>query len=137
MESLIERVESIETPRSEVEILPGFPEKISGEIIFCDADILTLMILTRGNILTKTTFPRRIRHASVWRTMAPSLTVLLVLMTSSSPVSSSAADRRESRLRWAILAKQIPLVLAGSLGNIFSRNSFNNALMGLEVPRLA
>jgi homoaconitate hydratase len=36
----------------------------------------------------------------------------------------------------AILAKQIPLVVAGSLGNTFARNSINNALVGLEVPRL-
>ena len=36
----------------------------------------------------------------------------------------------------SILAKQIPLVVAGSFGNIFARNSINNALMGLEVPRL-
>ena len=36
----------------------------------------------------------------------------------------------------ALLAKKIPLVVAGSFGNIFSRNSINNALMGLEVPRL-
>lgn len=55
----------------------------------------------------------------------------------------------------AILAKQIPLVVAGSFGNIFSRNSeptvcklglkryansgnlgINNALLGVEVPRL-
>src|SRR6266480_4974288 len=36
----------------------------------------------------------------------------------------------------SILAKQIPLVVAGSFGNIFSRNSINNALLGLEVPRL-
>jgi homoaconitate hydratase len=36
----------------------------------------------------------------------------------------------------AILAKKIPLVVSGSFGNIFSRNSINNALMGLEVPRL-
>jgi homoaconitate hydratase len=36
----------------------------------------------------------------------------------------------------AILAKKIPLVVAGSFGNIFSRNSINNALMGLEVPKL-
>lgn len=36
----------------------------------------------------------------------------------------------------AILAKKIPLVVAGSFGNIFSRNSINNALMGVEVPRL-
>lgn len=36
----------------------------------------------------------------------------------------------------AILAKKIPLVVAGSFGNIFSRNSINNALMIVEVPRL-
>lgn len=36
----------------------------------------------------------------------------------------------------AILARGIPLVVAGSFGNIFSRNSINNALMGVEVPRL-
>jgi homoaconitate hydratase len=36
----------------------------------------------------------------------------------------------------AILAKKIPLVVAGSFSNIFSRNSINNALMTVEVPRL-
>jgi len=36
----------------------------------------------------------------------------------------------------AILAKKIPLVVAGSFGNIFSRNSINNGLMGVEVPKL-
>lgn len=36
----------------------------------------------------------------------------------------------------AILAKGIPLVVSGSFGNIFSRNSINNALMGVELPRL-
>lgn len=36
----------------------------------------------------------------------------------------------------AILARDIPLVIAGSLGNIFSRNSINNALVSLEIPRL-
>lgn len=40
MEPLIKRAASVETPRSEVDILPDFPEKISGEIIFCDADNL-------------------------------------------------------------------------------------------------
>ena len=37
----------------------------------------------------------------------------------------------------AILAKGIPLVAAGSFGNIFARNSINNALLGIEVPELA
>jgi homoaconitate hydratase len=36
----------------------------------------------------------------------------------------------------AILARDIPLVVAGSLRNIFSRNSINNALVSLEIPDL-
>ncbi|KAI7141248.1 Homoaconitase [Hortaea werneckii] len=36
----------------------------------------------------------------------------------------------------ALLAKKIPLVVAGSFGNIFGRNAINNALMGVEVPKL-
>lgn len=36
----------------------------------------------------------------------------------------------------AILAKRIPMVVAGSFGNIFSRNSINNGLLGLEIPKL-
>ncbi len=36
----------------------------------------------------------------------------------------------------AILAKKVPLLVAGSFGNIFLRGSINNALMRLEVPQL-
>lgn len=36
----------------------------------------------------------------------------------------------------AILAKKIPMVIAGSFANIYSRNSINNGLLGLEIPKL-
>lgn len=36
----------------------------------------------------------------------------------------------------AIWAKKIPLVGAGSFGKLFLRNSINNALMTLVVPKL-
>jgi homoaconitate hydratase len=41
LDSLIQRVESVEVAsKVSTEILPGFPEKISGEILFCDHDNL-------------------------------------------------------------------------------------------------
>jgi homoaconitate hydratase len=36
----------------------------------------------------------------------------------------------------ALLAKGIPVVVAGSFSNIFGRNSINNALLCLEMPQL-
>jgi homoaconitate hydratase len=36
----------------------------------------------------------------------------------------------------SILAKKLPLVVCGSIGNTFSRNAVNNALLLLEMPRL-
>ncbi len=50
------------------------------------------------------------------------------------PVFGCGSSREQAAT--AILAKKIPLVVAGSFGNIFSRNSINNALMIVEVPRL-
>ena len=36
----------------------------------------------------------------------------------------------------AILAKEIPLVIAGSFSSTYARNAINNALLNLSVPRL-
>ncbi|KAK1766239.1 homoaconitase [Phialemonium atrogriseum] len=54
--------------------------------------------------------------------------------TSWSGFNFGCGSSRE-RAATAILAKKIPLVVSGSFGNIFSRNSINNALLGVEVPK--
>ncbi|KAI1498743.1 hypothetical protein F5X99DRAFT_392534 [Biscogniauxia marginata] len=42
MKPLIELVEFVEaTTKSTDGILPGFPKRVSGEILFCDADTIT------------------------------------------------------------------------------------------------
>ncbi|KAL1963157.1 hypothetical protein VTN77DRAFT_8590 [Rasamsonia byssochlamydoides] len=118
------------------EVYPGFPERISGEIVFCDAD----------NINTDGIYPGKYTYQD----NVPVETMAEVCMSNYDPAFSSIAKEGDilvsgfnfgcgssrEQAATAILAKKIPLVVSGSFGNIFSRNSINNALMGLEVPRL-
>ncbi|KAK3945771.1 mitochondrial Homoaconitase [Diplogelasinospora grovesii] len=118
------------------EVLPGFPEKIEGEIVFCDADNIN----TDGIYPGKYTYQDNVsvekmaevcmeNYDKTFGTVAKTGDILV------SGFNFGCGSSREQAAT-AILAKQIPLVVAGSFGNIFSRNSINNALMGVEVPRL-
>ena len=118
------------------EILPGFPEKIQGTIVFCDADNIN----TDGIYPGKYTYQDNVSVSQMAQ----------VCMSNYDPSFSSIAQAGDvlvagynfgcgssrEQAATAILAKKIPLVVAGSFGNIFSRNSINNGLMGVEVPRL-
>ncbi|KAL3455697.1 homoaconitase [Aspergillus heterothallicus] len=118
------------------EIYPGFPERVSGEIVFCDADNLNTDNIYAG----KWTYQEDVTPETMAR----------VCMENYDPQFSTTAKEGDilvsgfnfgcgssrEQAATAILAKKIPLVVSGSFGNIFSRNSINNALMGLEVPRL-
>lgn len=61
LDSLVQRVESIEVAsKLSTEILPGFPDKISGEIIFCNHDSILVygfnpscVISTSRDIVTR------------------------------------------------------------------------------------
>ena len=118
------------------EILPGFPEKIEGEIVFCDGDNIN----TDGIYPGKYTYQDDVttekmaevcmeNYDTGFRTTARAGDILVT------GFNFGCGSSREQAAT-AILAKRIPLVVAGSFGNIFSRNSINNALMGVEVPRL-
>ncbi|OJJ38518.1 hypothetical protein ASPWEDRAFT_36166 [Aspergillus wentii DTO 134E9] len=118
------------------EVYPGFPERVSGEIVFCDAD----------NINTDGIYPGKYTYQD----NVPVETMAQVCMSNYDAEFSSLAKEGDilvtgfnfgcgssrEQAATALLAKKIPLVVSGSFGNIFSRNSINNALMGLEVPRL-
>lgn len=123
-------------PGSTTELYPGFPERVEGEIVFCDAD----------NINTDGIYPGKYTYQD----NVPVEKMAEVCMENYDPKFSSLAKPGDilvsgfnfgcgssrEQAATAILAKKIPLVVAGSFGNIFSRNSINNALMGLEVPKL-
>ncbi|KAI0145526.1 mitochondrial Homoaconitase [Xylariaceae sp. FL1272] len=118
------------------EVLPGFPEKIEGEIVFCDGDNINTDGIYPGKYTYQDDVPKdkmaevcMENYDTEFRNIAKAGDVLVT------GYNFGCGSSREQAAT-AILAKQIPLVVAGSFGNIFSRNSINNALMGVEVPRL-
>ena len=144
LDSMVEAAEETfstsEKPAEEAaavtEVYPGFPGRVEGEIIFCDAD----------NINTDGIYPGKYTYQD----NVPVEKMAEVCMSNYDPEFSGLArdgdilvsgynfgcGSSREQAATAILAKKIPLVVAGSFGNIFSRNSINNALMGLEVPKL-
>ena len=119
-----------------VSILPGFPKKITGEIVFCDADSINTDGIYPGKLTYQDYVPTdqmaeacMQNYDSAFSSVAKEGDILV------SGFSFGCGSSREQAAT-AILAKGIPLVVSGSFGNIFSRNSINNALMCLEVPKL-
>ncbi|RDW94241.1 homoaconitase [Coleophoma crateriformis] len=118
------------------DILPGFPEKVEGEIVFCDADNIN----TDGIYPGKYTYQDNVSVEKMAEVCMENYDKAFgsiaregdILVTGFNFGCGSSREQAAT----AILAKKIPMVVAGSFGNIFSRNSINNALMGVEVPRL-
>lgn len=144
LDSMVEYAESDFAERDGIEaddaslteILPGFPEQVEGEIVFCDAD----------NINTDGIYPGKYTYQDDITTDKMA-TVCMENYDKQFPTIARGGDilvagfnfgcgSSREQAATAILAKNIPMVVAGSFGNIFSRNSINNALMGVEVPRL-
>jgi homoaconitate hydratase len=124
------------TSETLTEILPGFPEKVSGEIVFCDADNVNTDAIYPGKYTYQDDVPKDKMAEVVMENYDPKFSGLAkpgdILVSGFNFGCGSSREQAAT----AILARGIPLVVAGSFGNIFSRNSINNALMGLEVPKL-
>ncbi|KAF2085748.1 homoaconitase [Saccharata proteae CBS 121410] len=118
------------------EILPGFPEKVSGEIVLCDADNINTDGIYPGKYTYQDDVTREQMAEVVMQNYDPEFASIAkpgdILVGGFNFGCGSSREQAAT----AILAKGIPLVVAGSFANIFGRNSINNALMGVEVPRL-
>jgi len=117
-------------------ILPGFPEKVEGEIVFCDADNINTDGIYPGKYTYQDNVPVEKMAEVCMENYDPSFGSIAregdILVSGFNFGCGSSREQAAT----AILAKKIPIVVSGSFGNIFARNSINNALMGVEVPRL-
>jgi len=117
-------------------IVDGFPEIVSGEIIFCDADNIN----TDGIYPGKYTYQDNVSVAKMSEVCMENYDKAFSSLARPGDILVSGFNfgcgSSREQAATAILARQIPLVVAGSFGNIFATNSINNALMGLEIPKL-
>lgn len=118
------------------EILPGFPEKVEGEIVFCDADNIN----TDGIYPGKYTYQDNVSVEKMAEVCMENYDKGFGSIVRRGDILVSGFNfgcgSSREQAATAILAAGIPMCVAGSFGNIFSRNSINNALMGVEVPKL-
>ncbi|KFA54933.1 hypothetical protein S40293_02346, partial [Stachybotrys chartarum IBT 40293] len=140
LESLIDRVEasvptSDDDAQASTKILPGFPTKISGEIVFLDADNLDTDNVYAGKYTYQDVSKERMAEVCMenYDPEFKSITKPGDIIVSGTNFGCGSSREQSAT---ALLARQIPLVVAGSFSNIFVRNGINNALPCLELPRL-
>lgn len=119
-----------------VDILPGFPTSITGELILCDADNIN----TDGIYPGKYTYQDDITKDKMAEVCMENYDGEFKNKVHAGDIIVSGYNfgtgSSREQAATAILAKGMKLVVAGSFGNIFSRNSINNALLTLEIPDL-
>ncbi|KAK9249478.1 hypothetical protein V1506DRAFT_502728 [Lipomyces tetrasporus] len=118
------------------QVLDGFPALIEGELVFCDADNINTDGIYPGKYTYQDDVPRdkmaevcMENYDASFGSKAYAGDVLV------SGFNFGTGSSREQAAT-CILARDIRLVVAGSFGNIFFRNSINNALLTLELPAL-
>jgi homoaconitate hydratase len=127
---------SAAAPAEKVEILPGFPDRIRGRLVFLPPD----------NINTDAIYGKDYTYRD---DVTPEL-MARVLMENYDPHFSTrtragdvviggfnfgTGSSREQAVT-ALKAKGIPLVIAGSFSQTYLRNAFNNGFLCVEVPEL-
>ncbi|AAS50665.2 ABL106Cp [Eremothecium gossypii ATCC 10895] len=119
-----------------VEVLPGFPRAITGELVLCDADNIN----TDGIYPGKYTYEDDIPRETMARVCMENYDLDFQHNVHAGDIvvggyNFGTGSSREQAAT-ALLAKGVPLVVAGSFSNTFSRNAINNALLTLELPAL-
>ncbi|OAL25998.1 homoaconitase [Fonsecaea nubica] len=141
LESLIDRVQTTaqvgdDDAQAVTKILPGFPAKISGEILFADADNLDTDNIYAGKYTYQDDMTTEDMAKVCMENYDPEFRSIVkpndILVSGFNFGTGSSREQAAT----ALLARHIPLVVAGSFSNIFVRNGINNALPCLELPRL-
>jgi homoaconitate hydratase len=122
--------------RSAVTILPGFPEVIEGELLFCHQDNLNTDGIYPGKYTYRDDMTPQEQAAVVMENYDPDFCSIAhkgdLLVGGFNFGSGSSREQAATALKYF----GIPLVLAGSFSETYKRNAINNGYLVLESPAL-
>ncbi|KAJ7454813.1 hypothetical protein FB451DRAFT_1408226 [Mycena latifolia] len=133
-------------------VLPGFPESFAGPLLFAPQDNLNTDAIYPGKYTYQDDITLQRQAEVVMENYDPSFAALVVSLSRKSAPSLSTTEAAKGiilvsgynfgtgssreQAATALKAAGIPVVIAGSFGDIFKRNAINNGLVCLECPEL-
>lgn len=134
LERAIEVLAPPHAAAEQVEILPGFPERVTGRLVFAPQDNLNTDGIYGKDYTYREDMTREMMAAVVMENYDPSFAA----RTAAGDVlvggfNFGTGSSREQAVT-ALQAKGIPLVVAGSFSQTYLRNAFNNGFLCIEEP---
>lgn len=151
--SILSASDTATTPHSEAKepILPRFPTKFSGPLLFVPQDNLSTDGIYPGKYTYQDDITLERQAQVVMENYDPGFAELVASYMKRLPSDSGNSSKSgvilvggynlgtgssREQAATAIKAAGVPLVIAGSFGDIFKRNAINNGLICLECPEL-
>ncbi|PBK75424.1 homoaconitase [Armillaria solidipes] len=133
-------------------VLPGFPSKFTGPLLFAPQDNLNTDGIYPGKYTYQDDITLERQAEVVMENYDPSFASIVSSILKSQKDSSSGPTEKKGvilvsgynfgtgssreQAATALKAAGVPVVIAGSFGDIFKRNAINNGLVCLESPEL-
>ncbi|HEX2865612.1 MAG TPA: homoaconitase [Ignavibacteriales bacterium] len=133
--SIKESKETVDS-ESEVNIIKGFPEKITGEIIFCHQDNMNTDGIYPGKYTYNDDMTPEEQAAVVMENYDPEFGKIVnkgdILAGGFNFGTGSSREQAATALKY----RGIQLVVAGSFNETYKRNALNNGFLLIEAPEL-
>ncbi|NQT25773.1 homoaconitase [candidate division KSB1 bacterium] len=119
-----------------VQIMEGFPESITGELVYCPADNMNTDAIYPGKYTYQDDFTLEQQAKVVMENYDPAFGRIVkkgdILIGGTNFGTGSSREQAATALKY----KGIQLVIAGSFSETYKRNALNNGFLLLEIPRL-
>ncbi len=122
--------------KAKIKILPGFPEKMTGELIFCHQENINTDGIYPGKYTYRDDFTPTQQAEVVMENYDPNFGKLVnkgdLLVGGYNFGTGSSREQAATALKY----RGLQLVIAGSFNETYKRNALNNGFLAVEAPEL-